>query len=113
MGRRQSCMAGGGGQPFRTGKARALFDVVVKGVEIKHASCCAAAAICVMEATCRRFLRKTAKTQGILRLWLLSTPQPPVTIAQALKASAKRLGGTRCQFGDWQASCGRAARSGF
>jgi hypothetical protein len=26
-------MAGGGGQPFRTGKAGVMFDVVVKGVE--------------------------------------------------------------------------------
>jgi hypothetical protein len=33
MGRRPSCMAGGGGQPFRIGKAGVMFDVVVKDVE--------------------------------------------------------------------------------
>jgi hypothetical protein len=70
-----------------------------------------AAAICVMEATCRRFLRKTAQTQGILRLWLLSTPQPPITMTQAGRAR-KGLGDT-ILCGDGPASCGRAARSDF
>jgi long-chain fatty acid transport protein len=51
-----------------------------------------------MDATGRRFLRKTAQTQGILRLWLLSTPQPPVTMTQAGRAR-KDLGDTMSMRG--------------
>src|SRR5262245_15443953 len=69
-----------------------------KSLEQRNAGYCGAAAICVMEATCRRFLRKTAQTRGILRLWLLSTPQPLVTMTQAGRAR-KDLGDTMSMRG--------------
>src|SRR5262245_51665098 len=93
MGRRPSCMAGGRGQPCRARRRGLPAKPRLKGLSKSNTSCCAAAAICVIDATCLTFLRNAVQTRGILRLSGLSTPPPTVTMKQGPLRERERTWG--------------------
>src|SRR5262245_60807030 len=80
----------------------------LKGLSKSNTSCCAAAAICVIDATCLTFLRNAVQTRGILRLSLLSTPPPPVTMKQGhLRERERTWGGHHVYAGIGRVLAGR------